>query len=119
MDIRATRKTNFDALIKEAGSIASLARRAGASEKYLRHIFNGFQGPKDKTPRQVGDDLARKLEEGTGKPHGWMDQPHDNELPVEFQTLLNTITDAARTGGMTPEQAAAFDTLIKTSTGTK
>lgn len=83
MDIRTIRRANFDRLVTEATSIAELARKTGASEKYLSQIKTGFQGKRDKTPRQVGDSLARKLEAGMGKPNGWMDSIHSRDGKVE------------------------------------
>ena len=76
LDVKQIRRANLDQMIKEAGSVPELSKKSGASEKYLRQILNGFQGARDKTPRQVGDALARSLEEGMGKPYGWMDVDH-------------------------------------------
>lgn len=47
-------------------------------------------------------------------------RPADSSaLPVEVAELLETITSASSKGQLTPEQARAFDTLIKTTTGSK
>lgn len=89
MDIRVVRRRNFELLIQEADTIANLARLTQTSDKYLRHIFNGFTGNDRKSPRQVGDDLARKLEAGMGKPHGWMDTAHDPVAQNDPSPLLN------------------------------
>lgn len=93
MDIRTIRRNNFESLIGEAGTIAELSRRTDTNEKYLRQIFNGFKGNDRKNPRQVGDELARKLETGMGKSPGWMDQ-------------LNTATAAPR---LVMQNAPAYD----------
>lgn len=69
------RLSNLETLVAEAGSAASLARIARTSESYLSQIRNRLPTAKG-TPRSVGDELAAKLEEATGKPHGWMDEPH-------------------------------------------
>ena len=79
MDIRTIRRTNFEALIEEAGGLAPLAKRSSVSEKYLRNIYNGFVSPGAKSPKQVGDKTARSLEEGMGKPWGWMDIDHSEK----------------------------------------
>ena len=120
VDIRTIRRTNFESLIEEAGGIAPLAKRCGASEKYLRNIYNGFISPDAKSPKQVGDKTARSLEKGMSKSYGWMDVDHASQgFPPEVSSLLQTITTAASAGALTPEQAAAFDALIKTTTANK
>lgn len=80
--IRAVRRENLDRLIERAGGIPELATKAGVSEKYLRQIRNGFQGPKDRKPRDIGDTLARKLEDAFSLPSGWMDERHPEPPPV-------------------------------------
>jgi len=69
------RLSNLELLVAEAGSAAALARLAGTSESYLSQIRNQLLTAKG-TPRGVGDELAAKLEQAMGKPHGWMDESH-------------------------------------------
>ena len=69
------RLANLELLVAEAGSAAELARRAATNESYLSQIRRQFLTPKG-TPRNVGDDLAVKLEKGMEKPGGWMDEYH-------------------------------------------
>ncbi len=69
------RLSNLESLIAEAGSVVALARLAKTSESYLSQIRNQFRTPKG-TPRGVGNNLAAKLEQGMGKPNGWMDEQH-------------------------------------------
>ncbi len=73
VDAKQIRFQNLLVLIRETGSKAELARRTGAAEAHLSQIVakGGVPGV-----RNVGDDLARKLEAGTGKPFGWMDHDH-------------------------------------------
>lgn len=69
------RRQNLEALISEAGSAVTLARLTGTNSSYLSQIRN--QTPtQNGTPRQVGINLAEKLEKGMNKPMGWMDEPH-------------------------------------------
>ncbi len=75
MSVRTARRQKLDVLIDEAGGVAPLARSAGVSEKYLRQILAGFQGPRDRKPRELGDRIARRLEAACGRPEGWMDEP--------------------------------------------
>ncbi len=71
------RLRNLELLIAEAGSAVALARLAHTSESYLSQVRRQLLTPKG-TPRGIGDDLAEKLERSMGKPHGWMDEPHDD-----------------------------------------
>lgn len=73
MDVKQIRKKNAQTLAQEVGSWAELARRAETDPKYLSQIVS------EKGTRQVGDKLARKLEQGCSKPHGWMDQDHSSQ----------------------------------------
>lgn len=112
MDIRTVRRTNFEALIREAGTIAELARRTGASEKYLRQIYNGFIGDRAKSPKQVGDDTARKLEAGMSKPANWMDTPHDLDLPHSAQVILDATKAALAAGTLSETDAQLVIAMI-------
>lgn len=72
MDVAQIRLTNLHRLIDEAGSLQQLADQAGTSYDNLWQIVSGTLLPSGK-PRGVGNVLARRLEEGCGKPVGWMD----------------------------------------------
>ncbi len=67
MDAKAIRLYNLKRLIAEAGGQKKLAQRAGVSPAYLSQIVS------TRTPRKMGDNVARRLERGMEKPHGWMD----------------------------------------------
>lgn len=75
MDVHAYRAAHLTAAIAQAGSITELAERAGLNDKYLRQIKSGYQGTKDKQPRRLGDEAARKIELALGWSAGQMDQP--------------------------------------------
>jgi hypothetical protein len=75
MSVRTARRQKLGVLIAESGGVAPLARRAGVSEKYLRQILSGFQGPRDRKPRELGERIARRLESACDRPDGWMDEP--------------------------------------------
>jgi hypothetical protein len=91
---------------------AEVARRCGTAEDYLRQIIAGTPMPtvrKDaaKKPKQVGDDLARAIEEGFSLPRGWMDNDHAAEIEgVGGQQL-----SAARALGLARMIAAYCDQL--------
>lgn len=84
MDNKSTRRRRLDDAIRVAGGIPALARLADLSEKYLRQITTGYQGAKDRAPRQVGDAAARKIEAGLKKPRGWMDTPTPAEIAADY-----------------------------------
>jgi SOS-response transcriptional repressor LexA len=69
------RLKNLELLIAEAGSAANLADRVGTNSSYLSQVRRRMPTKKG-TPRGIGDDLAVKLEQGTGKHEGWMDELH-------------------------------------------
>ncbi len=69
MDSKTIRRANLDVLKKQFGTWAALAQLAGCSPNYLSQIKGGT--------REVGDELARRLESGAKKPRGWMDVRHD------------------------------------------
>jgi hypothetical protein len=63
--IRRIRRENLSRLISEFEGVKPLAARAGTPDTHLYAIQAGS--------RDLGDELASKLEAATGKPHGWMD----------------------------------------------
>lgn len=69
MDITEIRRTNLVALIDAAGSIRILADQVGTAPNYLSEIKNH--------ERNMGNKLARKIEQMLGKQDGWMDVNHD------------------------------------------
>lgn len=69
------RLANLRLLIAEAGSAEALARTTGTSGAYLSQIRSGTPYRSGRS-RRMGDNLAAKLERATGKPLGWMDEPH-------------------------------------------
>jgi len=73
------RLQNLEILITEAGSALNLARRAGTSGSYLSQVRRQLPTAKG-TPRNMGDELANKLEQAMDKPEGWMDEPHEDLL---------------------------------------
>ncbi|MBD3610607.1 MAG: S24 family peptidase [Gammaproteobacteria bacterium] len=86
MDIKQIRLNNLRALISEAGTIASLARKSNTAPAYLSQILNSLPTSTG-MPRSVGDKLARKLEAATNRAHGWMDRAHDETSHHESLTI--------------------------------
>lgn len=66
--IHNIRLDNLRRLVDEAGAPGALARQADSSAAYFSQLRSGH--------RRMGDGLAARLEAATGKPRGWMDEPH-------------------------------------------
>ena len=73
------RLENLETLVQEAGSAAALARASGVSPEYLSQIRNRAIDKKTGKARNLGNQAARRLEDGMGKPLGWMDTSHAAE----------------------------------------
>lgn len=84
MDYKTLRKLNIRLLELEVGSLTALAKLANTSQSYLSQCV----GPK--AIRTVGDDIARRLEVSTGKPRGWLDEPHTDEA---YMNLARAVYD--------------------------
>lgn len=70
MDSHTIRRENLLILIREVGSKAELARRAEVSIPYLSQVTS------EKTQRNIGSDVARRIEKAARKKKGWLDVPH-------------------------------------------
>lgn len=68
MDNKEIRRLNLMAIVDSYKSIKQFAEAADMNESHVSQI-------KIKSS-QIGDKLARKLEDKFGKNHGWMDTPH-------------------------------------------
>lgn len=97
--IEEIRLTNLRLLIEEceavtvgkqtyrAGTAAALAARSKTSPSYLSQILIRFRNPSGNI-REIGTELARKLEKGAKKPIGWMDVRHDDLDSAENELRL-------------------------------
>jgi len=72
MDIYEIRKSNLIALIGKRRK-GACADKWGMSAAHLSQILS------DKTDKNLGDDVARRIEERDGLPRGWLDQLHSGE----------------------------------------
>lgn len=97
------RLENFDLLLAEAGSQASLSQRCSVPAPYVSQLKKRIPLPTG-APRSIGDETARKLEHGMGKPKGWMDADHSkapsfselNAHEAQLVTLFRKLTDDDR-----------------------
>lgn len=76
------RHENLLTLIEELGTQDAIAAAVETSPVYISQIVNRYPDSKTGKPRQIGDQLARKLEQRCNKPTGWMDNVHRYPLPI-------------------------------------
>jgi len=93
MDIHGIRLKRYNQLLREFkarpdqqglanhGLLTRFAGHGGVSVRYLSHINNGR--------KNIGDALARQLEVGFGKPHGWL----DNDADLQVSLISDAETD--------------------------
>ena len=74
------RRDNLLLAIEIAGSSVKLSELAGISSAYISQIKSRTPESKTGKPKAMGDAVARKIENGIGKPPGWMDAISTNEL---------------------------------------
>ncbi|MCY1393924.1 hypothetical protein D9M71_88330 [compost metagenome] len=88
MDIYAIRKSNLIALIgkRKKGECAAKWEMAAA---HLSQILS------DKTEKNLGDDVARRIEGIEGLAHGWMDLVHGSEEPGSGEQASDSPSSAA------------------------
>jgi len=115
------RLENLETLVQEAGSADALARASGVSPEYISQIRNRAIDKKTGKARNLGNQAARRLEDGMGKPLGWMDTSHAAEdrqsaSPDTLPWPLKKST-AERIRALTPAQQRraddAFDVILK------
>lgn len=73
--VDVTRRENLGLLIKEAGSQAALSEVIGKAPAQISQWLNASANSRTGKPRVMSNAIAREIEEKTGKPTGWMDQP--------------------------------------------
>lgn len=84
MDITLIRKTNLKYLIKQEGNSTVLASRLAMSKSQLSQLRHD---------KNIGNMLARSIEEKLDLPHGWLDQIHTEALNPDEVAMLS-IQDA-------------------------
>lgn len=73
MDVKQTRDRNFNTLLKLYKNNRVFADTVGLASGHVSQIKTRV--------RNVGDEVARRIEQKLRLPHGWMDQSHDTEDP--------------------------------------
>lgn len=81
------RRTNLRKIVAEFGTAIALAEVANTNEKYISQILSGQPLPSGNA-RNLGHQLARRIEKAVGKEAGWMDYDHDSGGPVTTKTNM-------------------------------
>ena len=68
--------------LPEVGRYGRFAAKVGTSAKSFSHVRQGR--------RNIGNDLARRMESAFGKPRNWMDTP-DLEIPASTRTAMQAV----------------------------
>ncbi|WP_444886728.1 hypothetical protein [Microbulbifer sp. JMSA008] len=80
MDIKTIRRENARRIAKEVGGPAELARKLDMPNSGISQIIG-------KNPRRnIGDSIARRIEDAGGYQHGWLDTHHGTEQPEATRT---------------------------------
>ena len=80
-DKKAVRTENFLRLVREAGNVSKLSRACGYKTPASLHQLKNRLDKNPDNGRGISNVLAAKLEEGMGKPKGWMDRKHTERAP--------------------------------------
>lgn len=76
---RTTRRERLRQLVLEAGGASDLGRLSDTPKSHISAMLSGA--------RNVGDELATKLEQVMDKPDGWMDTPIDRYKPAYIEEM--------------------------------
>ena len=109
--IEEIRRARLLLLINEYGTIAALAQRLDRQPAQVSQWKNASIDNKSKKPRTMKSDTARWIEEKTGKPSGWMDQPVRQRQSYGAEQRAASYSDAK----LTPEELLLLDWFRKKS----
>ncbi|KVZ22352.1 hypothetical protein WL14_20950 [Burkholderia cepacia] len=79
------RREQLRALIEELGSVGRLSELIGKTDTQIRQWVNASKDSRTGKPRGISDDIARHIEEKTGKEIGWLD--NDPEIIAGWSRL--------------------------------
>ncbi|PKF33378.1 hypothetical protein [Acinetobacter proteolyticus] len=118
MDSKTIRYNNTRILVDQVGGVSNFANKINKGQSQTSQ----FAGT---TPiKGIGNKVAREIEDAFGKPHGWLDVPHeDNENfenssispNDELQTLISTLKDLDSKGKISPKLIIALKAIINLS----
>lgn len=90
------RRINLELLVYELGTLERVALAGGSSSIYLSQVRRQAIDRKTGRPRELGNNMARRLEVGCGKPPGWMDTLHDDSSPAGGAQSSATLSQLLR-----------------------
>jgi hypothetical protein len=113
MENKEIRRANLILLIGEYGSVAALAEKTDIDPTYLTNIKNRAQTSRGLF--QMGDEVARRIEQKLGKGNGWMDQLQNPRLalPDDQQELLEAYEKAQEDWKRGLRSLAAYDRVAQ------
>lgn len=79
MIISDIRRINARALAKDVHGQAEFARRTGMPDSQVSQLIG------ENPTKNIGNKIARRIEEAFGKHEGWLDTPHVNEQRAEYE----------------------------------
>lgn len=94
-DVFRVRRENFKALVKKLRSTTAMANKLDSTPGYISQLIS------PKNPRNIGENVARKIETAMKLPRGWMDAEHAKGWDGEADTT---------NGGKAQDLRAAIDT---------
>lgn len=77
MDVATIRRKNLDYLIRQEKNASTFATKIDMSQSQLSQLRSASN------PKQIGNSIARSIEEKLGFVKGWMDQLHEETLTPE------------------------------------
>jgi SOS-response transcriptional repressor LexA len=89
-------KDNLRLLAREFGGVAAVAKALGKSSSQYSQWLNGSENSGTGKPRGMRPASARHIEQALGKPVGWMDAPHHDQLDATFDRNVSPATVGAR-----------------------
>lgn len=75
-DIDETRRNNLLLIEGDYGGPSEAAKAIGMSLAQFSNLRDGAKDSKTGKPRGMRKETARRIENATGKPHGWLDAEH-------------------------------------------
>lgn len=86
MDVKAVRKIKLQRLVAGHRSMREAADVLGLDYQVVYQLTHNAKRSTGK-PYQMGDDIARKIEDKLGKNRGWMDSLVDELSIIEAETM--------------------------------
>ncbi len=90
--VKDIRRENLKVLVERLGSMKELNKVLNRTDNTLTQILNQSIHSKTKQPKQMGDRIARSIENGLNLEYGWMDADHSDQTNLEVGPEDESIT---------------------------